>query len=41
MMAPTRPGEGESFTMPDMREAYIVGVGMTPFARHLDRTHND
>lgn len=24
-----------------MREAYVVGVGMTPFARHLDRTHND
>ena len=24
-----------------MREAYVVGVGMTPFARHLDRSHSD
>src|SRR3954465_9721925 len=27
--------------MSDLREVYVVGVGMTPFARHLDRTHND
>ena len=24
-----------------MKEVYIVGIGMTPFGRHLDKTHND
>src|SRR5450759_1605133 len=23
-----------------MRDVYIVGTGMTPFKRHLDKTHN-
>jgi acetyl-CoA acyltransferase len=24
-----------------MNEVYIVGIGMTPFGRHLDKTHNE
>lgn len=24
-----------------MRQAYVIGVGMTPFGRHLDKTHTD